>query len=350
MTTTVSWMPPRWLAWTFAGLIALSVGYGFWWRHAAGILQDALNGFRQGGAGDGVNASWDGMSVSGFPLRLRATLDNPRYENVQGRFAWTAKGLTVETLPWSVSQFTLAAHGPQTMQLGPALTVTGEAKESVVSLLFRDDGLPRQLDVAAEGADATVQGAGGVPVRIKGDLLAAHWRIDPDDTDLSDGRDYDAAVNGANVTLTGVDLPFGPDVSDLKIQLTLRGVPALQGVDGAMDLAAWRQRGARVSVRKLSFVSGGVDVQGAGDLALDARGVAQGELALMVGGLDKVVDLLSKRGAIPPEAKTTLFVTSTMLSATGAKVPVPLTFKDGKTFLGPVQIGPAPRFVDGAPG
>jgi hypothetical protein len=345
VTTNVSWMPPRWLAVTFAVLIALSVGYWAWWRSAAGILQEALNGFRQGGAGQGVTASWDAMSVSGFPLRLRATLDNPRYENQQGRLTWAAKGLTVETLPWSVSQFTLAAHGPQKIQLGPALTVAGEAKDSGVSLLFRDDGLPKQLDVAARGADATIQGPNGDPIRIKGEILAAHWRIDPDDANLSDGRDYDAAVNGTNVTLTGVELPFGPDVGDLKILLTLRGVPALQGVDGAMDLPAWRQRGARVTVRKLSFVSGGVDVQGAGDVALDANGVAQGELALTVGGFDKIVDLLSRRGAIPAEAKTTLFVTSTMLSATGAKVPLPLVFKDGRTYLGPAQIGPAPRLV-----
>lgn len=345
MTVKVSWMPPRWLAWTFAALAAACIGYGLWWRYSAGILADALNGFRASGASQGVNASWDGMAVSGFPLRLRATLDNPRYENRQGRFNWAAKGLTVETLPWSVAQFTLAAHGPQKMQLGPALTVTGEAKQSGVSLLFRGDGIPKQLDVAAQGADATIQGPQGAPVAIKGDILAAHWRIDPDDKDLNDGRNYDVAVNGKAITLAGVDLPFGPNVDDLKIQLTLRNVPALQGVDGAMDLAAWRVRGAHLTVRKLTFVSGGVDIQGAGDLALDPNGVAQGELALTVGGLDKIVALLSARGAIPAEAKTTLFVTSTMLSATGAKVPMPLVFKDGKTFLGPAQIGPAPRLV-----
>lgn len=345
MTTHVSWLPPRWLAWTFAALLILAAAYGFWWRFSAGVLKDTLNAFRLNGAGNGVEASWDAMSLSGFPLRLRATLENPRYANNEARFSWKATGLSIETLPWSVSQFTLMAHGRQHVELGPSLTVSGEAKESGVSLSFDDRGLPKQLDVAAQGADATVRGLNGEAVGIKGDILAAHWRMDPDDTDLNDGRDYDVAVNGTVVKLTGVELPFGPEIHDLRLEVTLRGVPALQGIDGAMDLVSWRLLGAPLTVRRLTFVSGGVDIQGAGELTTGPDGTLEGQLNLTIGGLDKIVNMLSARGAIPPEARSTLFVTSTMLSATGAKVPMPLAFKGGKTFLGPVLIGPAPRFV-----
>lgn len=345
VTAMVSWMPPRWLAWTFAGLAAAAIGYGLWWRHAAGLLETTLTDFRVQAPSHGAQAGWDALETSGFPLRLRAKLDNPRYANMGAGLAWEARGLTLEMLPWSVAQFNFAAEGKQMLTLGPALRIAGEAKESGLSLLFRSDGMPKQVDVAATTADAVIQQAGAADIGVKGATLAFHWRIDPQDQDAKDGRDYDAALNGANLTVTGVDLPFGPDIGDLRLQVSLRGVPALKGIDGAMDLVGWRQRGAPLSVRKLSFVSGGVDVEGGGDLALGADGVLQGQLNLTVGGLDKIVALLSKKGAVPAEAKSTLFVTSTMLAATGAKVPMPLAFKDGKTYLGPVQIGPAPRLV-----
>ena len=345
MSTNVSWMPPRWLAWTLAGVLLLALGYGAWWRYSASLLQDTLDAFRLNGPGMGVKTSWDTMSISGFPLRLRATLANPSYENGEARFVWKASGLSIETLPWSVSRFTFMAHGRQTMQLGPALNVTGEAKESGLSLSFGSDGLPKQLDVAAQGADATISRPGRDAIAIKGERMAAHWRLDPADTDPADGRDYDAAIDGAALSLSGVELPFGHEIQDLKIQVTLRRVPALQQVEGAMDIVGWQVAGAPLTVRKLSFVSGGVDIQGAGELSLGGDGMLAGRIDLNVGGLDKIVAYLSKAGAIPKEARSTLFVTSTMLSATGAKVPMPLVFKDGRTFLGPAAIGPAPRFI-----
>jgi hypothetical protein len=336
-------LPPRWLTWTFAALLVFTAAYGAWWRYSASLMESALEGFRVSGAG------WDRQTWSGFPLRLRATLDNPRYSDTNTAYAWSAQRLSVETLPWSAAKIQLMAYGRQSFRAGPtmspSLTVSGEAKESGVSLSFDDRGLPKQLDVAAQDADANVRGFKGEPVGIKGDILAAHWRIDPDDTDLKDGRDYDVALNGTAVKLTGVELPFGPEIEEIRLEVTLRGVPALQGVDGAMDLISWRLLGAPLTVRRLTFVSGGVDIQGAGELTTGPDGTLEGQLNLTIGGLDKIVNMLSARGAIPPEAKSTLFVTSTMLSATGAKVPMPLAFKGGKTFLGPVLIGPAPRFV-----
>jgi hypothetical protein len=236
------------------------------------------------------------------------------------------------------------AFGPQKLALSSGLSISGEAKESGVSLLFRKDGMPRQVDVAAEVLDAKITD-GNDTVTVKGKLLAAHWRIDPADAELKDGRDYNVALNGQALTLTGVPLPFGQVIQDLVAQITLRGIPALNGVDGAMDVIAWGANGAPVTVQKLSFVSGGVDVKGAGELRLDANSALEGQLNLTIGGLDKIVAYLSAQGALPPEAKSTLIVTSTMLSAGGAKLPIPLVFKDGKTFLGPAQIGPAPRFV-----
>jgi hypothetical protein len=345
LTTKISWMPPRWLALILAAIVVAAIGYGFWWRYTAGLLESTLTAFRDQGADQGVVSRWDTMTVSGFPLRLRASLDNPRYDNRPALVSWRAEGLTVEMLPWSLSQFVLLARGPQSLRLGDNVEIDGEARESALGLIFRGDGMPRQLDVAAKEANFAISPKGAPEIGLAGEVLAFHWRIDPDDADPKDGQDYDVALNGSAIKLTGVELPFGPDVQNAALQVTLRGVPALQGTDGAMDLVKWRRAGAPLTIRKLSFVSGGVDIQGGGDLRLSAEGILEGQIGLNIGGLDKVVELLSRRGAIPPEAKTTLFVTSTMLAAAGAKVPMPLEFKNGKAFLGPAPIGPAPRIV-----
>lgn len=339
--------PPKWLIWVFAVCIVLAVAYGFWWRFAAGLLVKNLEDFRTRGA-TGVTAAWSNLHVSGFPLRLRATMDNPAFENVGGQLTWHAGQLSVEMLPWTISQFVLSAQGPQKLVIGDgvrSMTVNGQAETTQLSLMFRGEGIPAQLDVAATKANATTMTDGAEPIRIAGDVIGLHWRISPDDPEPKDGQDFDAAANGTLLKIEGVDLPFGPDIADIDLQITLKNVPALQGVAGAMDLPGWIAQHAPLAVRKLTLVSGGVDISGSGELSLAADGTVNGELNLLIGGLNKIVDVLSAKGLLQGEAKTALSLTTTMIAITGAKVPMPLSFKDGQTYLGPARVGPAPRIV-----
>jgi hypothetical protein len=344
VTAKTNFWPPRWLAVVFVLMVALAAAYGLWWRHAAGILEQNLTAIGTQGAAQGVTAKWDALAFSGFPLRLRASLDKPLYVNAPSRFRWTAGRLHVELLPWSVSHFVLRAEGPQELRFGD-MSLEGQAAASSISLKLASGGEPEQFDIGAEKPDVALKRANGAPAGFKGELAGFHWRLAPG-ADLAKGRaDHDIAVNGRALTLSGVELPFGPDIQDLQVQLTLVGVPLPTGPNDEIGLNAWRLQGAPVKVRKLSFVSGGVDVSGAGELGLTADGFVQGEIGLMVGGLDKIVQLLTARGAVAPEARTALNVTATMIAATGAKAPLPLIFKDGQTYLGPARIGPAPRIV-----
>jgi hypothetical protein len=322
-------------------LIALAgVAYGLWWRHAANILEESLFTIRAQGPSQGVTAEWEGLSFSGFPLRLRASLDKPVYANQSARFEWSGGRLHVELLPWSLQQFVLSAEGPQVIRIAD-VTIKGEAQTSQIGLKFSEPGAPGQFDAGATQAEAAIRLANGKTVSFKGGVAGFHWRLAPGQT--ADAHDHDLALNGRALTITGIDLPFGPNIDELLFQVTLNAVPAIDTDKGRFDYAAWSRSGAPVTIQRLNLVSGGVDISGVGKIYLFKNGAIEGEISLMVGGLDKIVWLLTERGAIAPEARTALNVTATMIAATGAKAPLPLVFKDGQTYLGPALIGPAPR-------
>jgi hypothetical protein len=344
VTVKTNFWPPRWLMAVFAVLAVIVVGYTFWWRQAASILEQHLNVLRAQGRDQGVTAKWDALAFSGYPLRLRASLTNPNYESDTARFRWSGGRLHVELLPWSLSQFVFTAEGPQDIRIAD-MAIAGEAKTSRMSLKFAAADTPSHFDLGVEEADASIRLADGRTIGFKGAIAGFHWRLAPDSGAASGQANHDLAINGSKLNVTGVELPFGPDVEDLLVQVTLENVPRPTRDNGQIDLALWREAGAPVNVRRISFVSGGVDISGAGQLRLSRDGFVEGELGLMIGGLDKIVQQLSARGVIKPEARTALTMTAMMITAAGAKAPVPLTFKDGQTFLGPARIGPAPRIL-----
>jgi hypothetical protein len=331
--------PPRWLVLALSAVAICLLIYAFWWSYAARAMQRQLEGFRVDGAAQGVTAAWDALDITGFPLRLQAKMTKPSYTNRPAALNWRGDTLSIQTLPWSISQVLFETNGQQHFNLGP-MVIDGATTSAAVSLSFDGQSRLRQIDIAAMDTEAK---AGAAALKAK--TLAAHWRVSPDDTTPTDGRDFDAALNGQGLNLQGVELLLGPDVEKLVVNVTLQGVPQASATDPSLSIPAWRAKGSPIRVREFVFVSGGVNIEGEGHLSLTPMGVVDGQLSLTIGGVNKLLDALSAKGLIDPQAKASVGVAAGVMAMLGASVTLPLIFKDGRSTLGPVDIGPAPRLA-----
>jgi len=86
-------------------------------------------------------------------------------------------------------------------------------------------------------------------------------------------------------------------------------------------------------------------VRMAGALDIDAQGQPTGEIALNARNWREMLALAVNAGAIPAEAASAAELGLGFLAAlSGAEnsLDAPLSFKGGRTYLGPIPIGPAP--------
>lgn len=336
--------PPRWFWLTLAAVALALAAYAGWWWYAAGMVRTYFADLRANGTQDGVAADYRAISVGGFPLRLRAQVTEPRLGDPRSGFEWRGEALTVQMLPWSLRHLIFELHGAQSLTLGAAgeaVAIAWRSQTGALSLISEADGAIRQADIAfTDLASAVARGPEAEPQRLSARTLALHWRRSPENGTAESGQDFDAALTGTALRVEGVALLLGPDIEDLMLDATLEGVPA---VAGAPDFARWLAGGAPVRIKTLRFKSDGAGVTGEGRLGRDAAGFVSGEIALTITGLAQLNAALDRAGVIPADARAAAGMAAGLLSATGASAPVTLAFRDGRVWLGPWNLGPAPR-------
>ena len=105
-----------------------------------------------------------------------------------------------------------------------------------------------------------------------------------------------------------------------------------------------------LDIRDLTFTWGKLDLRGKGALTADADGRAEGGLDLRARNWRQMLRVAEDSGALAPGVASALRGGLGLLARLGGDrdtLEVRLDFSDGRTFLGPVPIGRAPRLVGG---
>ncbi|HVL19841.1 MAG TPA: DUF2125 domain-containing protein, partial [Amaricoccus sp.] len=103
-----------------------------------------------------------------------------------------------------------------------------------------------------------------------------------------------------------------------------------------------------VEVRKLALEWGELDLSGSGDLTADADGLAEGRIDLRARNWRTMLDVAEASGALNPTVASAVRAGLGLLAGFGGDaetLSVPLDFADGRTRLGPIPLGPAPRLA-----
>ena len=336
------WAPPRkprrlglWAPFVVAliGVVALA-GAWFWLR---GQVEQRLETIRTAVTASGWTMDWDRYAVSGFPFRLDLTLDNPRVREPSG-WGIAAPRLKAEAFVFAPSHWVVVAPDGVVVARRRGGPLRVDAKALRASLSEADRSPPR-LSVEGLGLSFTPPpGSAPFPLRSATEFHL-HMKSGPD----NQGAAF-LELDGAIADLDGLPGRIaGGRPTSLVIDGIYSNASALAGPSWPAAIRRWGASGGSLRLRRLHVVTGQTGVDGdRGELSVGSDGRLKGRLDLVLHQAPRTLAAMGQTGALAPDvARAATDVAGAVQQ--GPTVSLPLSFQAGRTTLGPISLGPAPR-------
>ena len=323
----------RVLLWVSVLLVGLWSGY---WVTGKIAVERALAGFFQQAPDHGLIAENGGVSIAGFPNRFDLTVSDPFLSDPASGVSWRAPFLQILSLsyrPWHV----IAAFAPEQV-IGTAagnVRITNEKLQASVVVTPDSNVTLERTTLVGTGLTATAQGLTHAASEVR----------------FATERD-DAAGMRHHIGLTVEELR-----PDAALTTPLQGLPPTIGqvhLDAMIDLSAPLDRNAGETRPRLVALDLSTLRVTWGELAVTAQGkidvidgVPDGRLDLSVMGWRRLMPLIAASNAVKPEVLPTIermLETLALQSGNSESLDLPLIFSNGTMRLGPLPLGPAPRF------
>jgi hypothetical protein len=315
------------------GVIALG-GSWFWMR---GKVERRLETTRTAATSMGWTMGWDRISISGFPFRLDVTLNGARVREPSG-WGLAAPSLKAEAFIFAPSHWVAVAPEGVIVarRRGGPLRVDAKVLRASLS---EADKMPPRLSVEGLGLTFTAPpGAAPFPLRSAMEFHL-HTRSGPDDQ----GAVY-LELDGAIAQVDGL---LGRIANDKPATLVVDGIyskgASLSGPSWPAALRHWATAGGRLQLRRLRLVAGRAQVDARrGDLGVGSDGRLMGTLDLVLRQAPRTLDAMGAQGVLAQDVARAAAMMAGAIQQ-GPTVSLPLSFQAGRTTLGPLAIGPAPR-------
>jgi hypothetical protein len=322
--------PPRkyrrlglWLP--FAGLGLLVLAWSGAWIWARGQVETRLDAAAQALGQAGYQLAWKDRVVGGYPFRLDVTLTDARLREPSG-WALEAPRIEGEAFLHAPTSWLIAAPNGITFirPVGGPVAVRGQL---IRASLTHPDAHPPSFPFALTSADR----------------VEFHLRAGPDDQGgvfarLDNGR---ARLSGLFARVAG-DKPIS-----IVWNSTLSKMSAFAGHSWPDAVRRWADAGGRMTVRQAGITAGDA-VLGAnsGTLGVGADGRLTGELPVTLRQAPRALGAMSAEGVIEPDAARSATAVAQARQGTGEVAQATIDFQAGRTTLGPVAVGPAPKVYD----
>lgn len=326
-----------------SGLVVLAALAGGWWAFYAWSTQRVVSQWLEARAAEGWVVNYTDLSVNGFPTRFDTRI--VALELADPDTGWV----------WSVPQVSLGQRvfRPDHLRaVGPAEQVLASPSERLV---IRSDVIQSELDVqpaARFALDASITEMRGVEV-----TSSAGWSMR-----LPEGLLTGHRVDGAEATY---DVVFAADglepPAPMAALLDPAGVlpdaigavsyRARMAFDRPWDLRAIEDRRPQITRLDLDDISanwGEMLFRATGAVDVDGRGRPEGDVSVRAENWRAMVELAVNAGAIPTQLQGSIEGVLGMVAGLSGRredIDATLSFRDGRVFLGPLPLGPAPRLV-----
>ena len=338
----------------FGALVTLAIAaHGVYWWIIADVLHNRISAWVEERRAVGWTISHAVPVIDGYPTRVRAIINNPDITipgAVPGhpvRWRWRSNRLGLELQPWIQRKILFSIVGRHRVYAS-----RGERQERVEATLGSASGQARiasdgrmesvVLDVGA--VDASRPGAAKLfRVGRLGLTLSMPERSSEAVAKLA-GREPAGPVVSASaeyiVLPKEARYPLGRTVRKIAINAKLIGDLAL-GPTLAQTLAAWRDAGGTIEVRRVDIDWGKFVLSGEGTVARDGALQPIVAMTARIKGYRETVDALVETGFVRGrDALTTKLVLGLVARATpGGKseLTVPLSIQNGVLSAGPVR-------------
>ncbi len=336
------WAPPRkprrlglWAPFilTFVAFLILS-GVWFWMR---GEVTRRMDDARTAAVDAGWTLAWGHRSISGFPFRLDVKLETVRAREPSG-WGVAAPRLSAEAFVFAPTHWVAVAPDGVTIvrRKGGPLVVTAKALRASVS---EASATPPRISVEGLGLTFSTP-PGAAPFLLRGATeFHLHTKAGPD----NQGAVY-IEVDGATTRLTGLLARIADgSPSSLVLDAIFSNAAALRGHYWTAAERSWAASGGQLNLRRLRITAGQADIDArAGVLGVGGDGRLRGHIDLVLRQAPRTLGAMGAEGTLAPE---TARAAATLAGAVqqGPLASLPLSFQAGRTTLGPLAVGPAPR-------
>ncbi|MGH6980103.1 MAG: DUF2125 domain-containing protein [Stellaceae bacterium] len=321
----------RYLVISLVVLLLAAGGYTAYWFVTARSLEAGLNKWAEQRRAQGYELVWGNETVSGFPLAFRIALSDAAI--ARGNSYRVAVPEVVGTAsPLDLSRWRIvAAHGGTGRAQGIDADVAAQGLGGAVTL-GADASV---LDVAARN----VSGAGATAGEIAGHFtLPRHAPTSHRDLGLA------ASVQVYHLTLPKAVKALGNTIETVAADLAVMG--GLPAGDWRHALAAWRDDGGTVELRRGNLQWGALRLEANGTFALD--GDMQPTAALHASIVDHgaLVDAAVGAGMLQKKNALLVKLVLDLIAKDGPdgqrRLTAPVTLQDGKLAIGRAEIGKVP--------
>jgi hypothetical protein len=323
----------RTMIWIVGILAVLWMGY--WFAGSYAVKNGADAAFARA-ADQGLVASNEGITVTGFPNRFDLTITAPDIGDAQTGMRWQSPDLTVFAMTWKPWHLITVLANTQTLTL-PGQTlgiVTTDARASIMAVPGTTLPLDRiDMSVAKPVVTSTLG-----------------WTV------AADGVEFHTRQNASMPNGHEISLAIPNLVPDAAL-IAATGLPAaiqMIRLDAVGSFSAPLDRNAQAArphltglrVKEGTVLWGDLTVAASGEIAANADGLAEGRIEISIKGWRKALPLAVTMGLIKPEvAPTVEGMLNAMALQTGdaETLELPLIFQNGRGNLGPIPLGAAPR-------
>jgi hypothetical protein len=326
-------------------LIAL-VAWSVWWFVLAGQVGERLDTRIEAMRAAGWEVAYSGRSTTGWPFRVQVEAENVRITAPSGH-ALAAPDLAAEANAWNPDKWVLVAGD------GLVLTRAGKGDVAIGGRVIRASvsGLTQRWpNLAIELADATFiahRDAEVFPIS-RAERIEAYLRphLAPAGTD--------GVENSVDVLFRLIDAegrPGGPVEGmarngklTLQIETVVEDADRLRGADAAGVFSAWTRAGGRFTAVRGEVSAGDSRATLASDvLAATPDGRLEGTVALQAQRpMAAIAGLAGSQGGAVNRAGAAGAAAAGAIQG-GEDVDLNIIFRDGRTYLGPFPLAPAPK-------
>ncbi|MDG4648284.1 DUF2125 domain-containing protein [Roseibacterium sp. SDUM158017] len=325
------------------GLSVLALGAAVFWFASALAIRGVVADWLEARADEGWLVNYAEISVTGFPSRFRTELTALELADPETGWVWTLPALVFESRPFRPGH--ILATWPAEQSLASPferLTIRAATMTSELDVRTAED---LALDLSdTRLADVTIESSAG-------------WRMALAEGRLTMARREDGAASyDVAFSATGL-VPPAP----LRTQIDPAGIlpetvsvlhyEAAMDFDRPWDIRAIEERRpqiTRLDLRGTEAAWGPLFLRAAGEMDVGPEGIPEGALAIRAENWRDMVELAVNAGLLPERLAGTaegLLGVVAGLSGDPEVIDAELAFSDGRTYLGPLPIGPAPRLA-----
>lgn len=326
-------------------IVIVALIWSGWWMLGASARTQAFEAWIKDRRADGWVADSSDLSVRGYPFRHDTRIRGFDIADPNSDWAWSAPDFEILSLAYDPTAFILSWPREQKVS-SPDGTVTVSTSQMRGSVSFETDTDLALIAATIEIDDlGLISTSGWTGSALRG--LIASRRAEP-------GTAPDIAHDVA-VTLSDVVLP-----APLKRQIDPAGVLDRRIESAKLDGTAafdapWDRHAVQgrkpaltaLALRDVDITWGDLRLQARGRFTIDDDGFPDGEIDITARNWRKMLRTAAAAGLIPPElarAAEQALQLLALMSGDKTTLEVPLRFRNQKIAIGPVPIGPAPRF------